>query len=190
MNYWGIKVGKNRWKHGKIRKGKSYTHKFTFVVRRCICTIRRVHHFFNNFQISQFSRKFQNSTTFLETFFFSSCCFFFSFILLYYFSPFPLRAHRHFDTGEIFPNWVQAKQNSTLTIDTAHHRLSTCQLKSIHTKVRLGKNAQNAKVVQLGNFFLVFTHPISSLFFYSRTTRYWKKVPFTASPTMQMCAVL
>lgn len=66
---------------------------------------------------------------------------------------------------EIFPNWVQVKPNCASQIDTAHHRLSTFHVKSIHINILLVKFAQNAKVVQLGTFFLC-SHTQSLLFFF------------------------
>lgn len=119
--------------------------------------------------------------------------FFFSFfvVFLFNFLFFLLRAHRHFDTREIYPQiWSGVEPNCASQIDTAPHRISA---KALHDKVHLETVALSPrKLCNLELFSsFAFTHPISSLFFlFLEPHGYWKKVPFTASPTMRMCVVL
>lgn len=78
------------------------------------------------------------------------------------------RAHRHFDTEEIYfhPKFNPNLQpNCASQIDTAHRHQIELHIRSTHSKVGLEVNAQIAKVVQLGTFFLVRCSHTQSLFF-------------------------
>lgn len=135
--------------------------------------------------------KFSTEQLFLLLLFFPT---FPSFFLILFSLFSPQRAHRHFDTEKFLLAETFSPSEAKLRLTSWHCTSSPWK----HTQFAW-KSTRVAKVVQLGNLFsftflfCVHTPSLFSFFFLQLLTgasRYRKKVPFTASPTMQMCVVL
>lgn len=153
---------------------------------RLRCCSPSSHNFLQSLSRDKFNCKFPQKlfpsllVIFLQFIFFS-----FSFLL-------SRRVHRHFDTLLKFPskfnssgaklrltNW---RCSSSLVLTTRQN----CSHRSSPREIR----AKHESCATWDFFSCLHTPNLFSFFLYTRATRYWKKVPFTASPTMRMCAVL
>lgn len=135
----------------------------------------------SHFQNEEFNSEF--STIFHKTFLFSSCCFsLFSF-------PFWKSAQTLWHRAN-FPKFNPSGTKLRLTNWHRTSSLILAQRQKHSHRILPRETRAKRESCATRKFFLLFTHPISTLFYCSRATRYWKKVPFTASPTMQMYVVL